>query len=72
MYMDKNMDTGDIISTVEYKIKDTDNGGTLHDELTKLGRELLIRTLPSIVDGTNNRTPQNHDEATFAWNIKRE
>lgn len=72
MYMDKKMDTGDIISTVEYKIKDTDNVGTLHDELSKLGSELLLRTLPSIVDGTNNRTPQNHDEATYAWNIKRE
>ena len=72
MYMDKKMDTGDIISTVEYKIKDTDNVGTLHDELSKLGSELLLRTLPSIVDGTNNRKPQNHDEATYAWNIKRE
>lgn len=72
MYMDKKMDTGDIISTVEYKIKDTDNVGTLHDELSKLGSELLLQTLPSIVDGTNNRTPQNHDEATYAWNIKRE
>lgn len=72
MYMDKKMDTGDIISTVEYKIKDTDNVGTLHDELSKLGSELLLQTVPSIVDGTNNRTPQNHDEATYAWNIKRE
>ena len=72
MYMDKKMDTGDIISTVEYKIKDTDNVGPLHDELSKLGSELLLQTLPSIVDGTNNRTPQNHDEATYAWNIKRE
>lgn len=72
MYMDKKMDTGDIISTVEYKIKDTDNVGTLHDELSKLGSELLLQTLPSIVDGTNNRTPQNHNEATYAWNIKRE
>lgn len=72
MYMDKKMDTGDIISTVEYKIKDTDNVGTLHDELSKLGSELLLQTLPSIVDGTNNRKPQNHDEATYAWNIKRE
>jgi methionyl-tRNA formyltransferase len=72
MYMDKKMDTGDIISTVEYTIKDTDNVGTLHDELSKMGSKLLLDTLPSIVDGTNNRIPQNHDEATYAWNIKRE
>ena len=72
MYMDKTMDTGDIISTKEYIIKDTDNVGIIHDTLSPMGRDLLLETLPSIIDGTNNRIPQNHDEATFAWNIKRE
>lgn len=72
MYMDKNMDTGDIISKREYVIKDTDNVGTLHDILSKMGSELLIETLPSIINGTNERIPQNNDEATYAWNIKRE
>lgn len=72
MYMDKNMDTGDIITKEEIPILDTDNVGTLHDKLSILGKELLIRTLPSIVIGSNPRTPQNNDEATFAWNITRE
>lgn len=72
MYMDKTMDTGDIISTREYVIKDSDNVGTLHDTLSEMGRDLLLDTLPSIVDGTNKRIQQNHDEATFAWNISRE
>ncbi len=72
MYMDKKMDTGDIISTKEYIIKDTDNVGIIHDTLSIMGKELLLETLPSIIDGTNNRTPQNHDEATYAWNISRE
>lgn len=72
MYMDKKMDTGDIISTKEYIIKDSDNVGTLHDTLSIMGKELLLETLPSIIEGTNNRTPQNHEEATFAWNITRE
>lgn len=72
MYMDKTMDTGDIISTKEYIIKDTDNVGTIHDTLSPMGRDLLLETLPSIIEGTNKRIPQNHDEATFAWNIKRE
>ena len=72
MYMDKNMDTGDIISKKEYVIQDTDNVGTLHDILSKMGSELLIETLPSIINGTNERIPQNNDEATYAWNIKRE
>lgn len=72
MYMDKKMDTGDIISTKEYIIKDTDNVGIIHDTLSLMGKELLLETLPSIIEGTNNRTPQNHDEATYAWNISRE
>ena len=72
MYMDKKMDTGDIISKKEYIITDEDNVGTLHDKLSQIGSNLLIETLPSIINGTNNRIPQNHDEATYAWNIKRE
>lgn len=72
MYMDKKMDTGDIISQKEYQIKESDNVGTLHDILSQMGKELLLETLPSIIEGTNTRTPQNHDQATYAWNITRE
>ncbi len=72
MYMDKGMDTGDIISTKEYVIKDTDTVGDLHDALSLMGRDLLMETLPSIIDGTNKRIPQNNDEATYAYNITRE
>ena len=72
MYMDKNMDTGDIISTSEYYIKDSDNVGTLHDNLSVMGKELLLKTLPSIIDGTNKRIKQNDEDSTYAWNIKRD
>lgn len=72
MYMDKNMDTGDIISQKEYIIKDTDNVENIHDNLSIIGRDLLIETLPSIIAGTNNRTKQNDEEATYAYNISRE
>lgn len=72
MYMDKKMDTGDIISSREYIIKDTDNVGKLHDILSLIGKELLHETLPSIVSKTNKRIPQEHEKATYAWNITRE
>ena len=72
MYMDETMDTGDIISQKEYQIKDTDNVGILHDVLSKIGAELLLETLPSIINNTNLRIPQNSQEATYAYNIKRE
>ncbi len=72
MYMDKNMDTGDIISQREYIIKDTDNVENIHDELSIIGRDLLMDTLPSIIDGTNTRTKQEESEATYGFNISRE
>lgn len=72
MYMDKKMDTGDIISQREYQIKDDDNVGTLHDQLSQMGAELLIDTLPKIIVGAANPQKQNEAEATYAWNITRE
>ena len=39
MYMDEFMDTGDMIDKIKYTIKDTDDIGTLHDELSLLGGE---------------------------------
>lgn len=70
MYMAKGMDDGDIISQREIEILDTDTASSLHDKLSKLGSELLIEVLPSIIAGTNDRTPQNSSEATFAPTIK--
>ena len=72
MYMEEKMDAGDIISQKEYKILPTDNVGTLHEKLSTLGAELLIETLPSIINETNKRFKQNEDEVTFGYNIKRE
>ena len=40
--------------------------------MSVLGKELLLETLPSIIDGTNTRTPQDHSKATYAFTIKRE
>ncbi|MBQ6404554.1 MAG: methionyl-tRNA formyltransferase [Bacilli bacterium] len=72
MYMDVKMDNGDIISQKELKILDSDNLESLHDKLSVMGRDLLLETLPSIIEGTNQRIVQNEDEVTFAYNIKRE
>lgn len=72
MYMDEKMDSGDIISQSETIITDTDNLESIHDRLSLMGSELLLNTLPSIIDGSNNRIKQNEEEVTYAWNIKRE
>ena len=72
MYMDKGMDTGDIIKSREIPILDTDTVGSLHDKLSILGSELLIETLPSIINGTNDRIKQDETLVTYGYNIKRE
>jgi len=72
MYMDSKMDSGDIISQRAIPILDEDTVGTLWDKMSLLGRDLLLETMPSILDGTNPRMKQNEDEVTFGYNIKRE
>ena len=72
MYMDVGMDSGDIISQRSIKIEDSDNVGLLWDKMSLLGRDLLLDTLPSIIDGTNERIKQDESLVTFGLNIKRE
>lgn len=72
MYMDEGMDSGDIISQREVMIEEDDTLDTLSAKLMKVGSELLIETLPSIIEGTNARVEQNVDEVTFGYIIKKE
>ena len=72
MYMEEGLDTGNIIHAKEIPIEDDDTYGTLSEKLSILGRDLLVKTLPVIVDGENFDIPQNDDEATSTVKIKRE
>ena len=72
MYMDVGMDTGDIISQQEIDISDSDTVGSIHDKLKVIGRDLLLQTIPKILNGTNNRIKQNEEEVTICHNISHE
>lgn len=72
MYMNSKMDEGDIISQKEIEITDTDTASSLHDKLSILGTELLLETLPSIINKTNNRIKQDSSLASYGFIIKRE
>ena len=72
MYMDEKMDNGDIISQEATLILDSDNVGTIHDRLSIMGAKLLIKTLPSIFNGTNERHKQDESKVTYAYNVSRE
>jgi methionyl-tRNA formyltransferase len=72
MYMAEKLDAGDIISQREIAILDTDHTGGMFDKLSDVGRDLLKDTLPSIIDGTNERIVQDESLVTYARNISRE
>ncbi|MGN1401718.1 MAG: methionyl-tRNA formyltransferase [Bacillus sp. (in: firmicutes)] len=72
MYMAEKLDAGDILTQAEVAIEEDDNVGTMHDKLSEAGAELLSATLPKLIAGELTPIPQNHEEATFASNIKRE
>ncbi len=72
MYMDRGMDTGDILMQRETEIKDDETAGQLHDRLALLGAELLIETLGGIERGSVARKAQDHSEATYAPQLNRE
>ena len=72
MYMDKKMDSGDIISQKSTPIEEDTTLDELYSSLSYLGRDLLIETLPSIIEGKNSRIKQNEEEVTFGYNITKE
>lgn len=72
MYMVAKMDAGDMISQQETPILEDDNVGVLYERLSHIGATLLKETLPSILDGTNERIPQEESKITYAPTISRE
>jgi len=66
MYMEKEMDAGDIISQRTIPITNDDDTGTLFEKLSLLGRDLLMDTLPAIFAGENESITQNEDEVTYS------
>ncbi|GAA0445602.1 methionyl-tRNA formyltransferase [Lentibacillus halophilus] len=72
MYMAEKLDAGDVIAQREVPITEDEHVGHLHDKLAEAGADLLVDTLPSIVDGNITPEKQNDHLATFAPNLKRE
>ncbi|MGS0972040.1 MAG: methionyl-tRNA formyltransferase [Candidatus Izemoplasmataceae bacterium] len=72
MYMVKKMDAGDIIAQRSIPILSTDTSEVLFEKLSYVGRDLLLETIPKIVDGEIKATQQEEQLATYAYNIKRE
>lgn len=72
MYMVKKMDAGDIISQRSIPIEDTDDSGTMFKKLSLLGRDLLVETLPKLINGDVKPVAQDPDKVVFSPNITSE
>lgn len=69
--MDAGIDTGDILEVDRCVIPDNMTAGELHDVLSTLGADTLMRTLENLQQGTLTRTPQPHALATHAPMLSR-
>ena len=64
-WLDKGVDTGDIISQQSVQIKHEDEAHDLHDKLTDTTVDLLGNVLGTFESGTFPRTPQDDSKATY-------
>ncbi|MGM0410467.1 MAG: methionyl-tRNA formyltransferase [Bacillota bacterium] len=71
MYMNEELDKGDIIYKKEIDIKRDDTVGCLHDKLANLGADLLLKTLIDIEAGKAKQIAQNDNKATYAPKINK-
>lgn len=66
MFMDKGLDTGDILLAETITIAQDETSESLHDRLSVLGADLLIKTLKRFEAGDIQPIPQDNDRATYA------
>lgn len=71
MYMDKGMDTGDMILKEETIIGENETTGELWERLSKIGANLLVETVKQIENGTAPRQKQP-DDYTLAPMLSKE
>lgn len=66
MFMEKGLDTGDMIAKTIVPLEEKETGGSLHDKLMIAGAKLLVETLPKIEQGDIVREKQDDSQSTYA------
>tara|TARA_B100001778_G_scaffold286445_1_gene253770 strand:+ start:1088 stop:2020 length:933 start_codon:yes stop_codon:yes gene_type:complete len=72
MKMVEKLDAGDIIYQEPVKIDDNDSSISLHNKFIKIGTEVLLLTLESIIENNFMMYPQDENLVTYAKKIKKE
>ncbi len=72
MYMEKGLDTGDMIFREEVDIEKEDTAATLHDKLADCASRIAVKTLSAILGGNAPREKQNDAKASYAQRLTKE
>lgn len=65
-FMEKGLDTGDVIAKTTLTLDEKETGGSLYDKLMYAGAKLLVETLPRIEQGAVVREKQDDSKSTYA------
>ena len=71
MHMDEGLDTGPVLMSERLRIGRR-TSGELHNELSKLGADLMVRALAALERGNVQEQPQRETGATYAKKILKE
>lgn len=66
MQMAEGLDTGDMLLKAETPIEADDTAETLHDRMSVMGKELLLKTLDALLKGELTPVPQKDEESCYA------
>ncbi len=71
MYMEKGLDTGDMLIKAELPIGETTTAGEYHDALAVLGGKVLLETIDKLKEGKITPEKQNDALSTYAHQLSK-
>ncbi|MCP4673564.1 MAG: methionyl-tRNA formyltransferase, partial [Desulfobacula sp.] len=71
MVMAKGLDTGDILLSTSTPISQNDTAQDLHDTLSLLGANLILKTIKGVLDNSIKPIPQDHARASHVKMLKK-
>jgi len=71
MKMDAGLDTGDVAMAERIAISDTMTASDLHDALSRLGADLMVRAMAALERGQLQLTKQASDGVTYAAKVEK-
>lgn len=72
MQMDEGLDTGDMLMKEAVPIASDETGESLHDKLSALGADMIVRALTAIEEGNITPVPQGDGKTCYASMLKKE